>query len=240
MVETLLEEQEPSNLSGREEEHSEDTTKIGNHLKSEFEIVVVGTSTGGLKALQVLLSGLPAESPWPMVIVQHRGKDSEIGLCEFLNQYSSLPVTEPEDKEPMLAGHVYLAPRDYHLLIEDRSFALSTQPPVAFARPSIDLLFESAADEYEERVIGVILTGANHDGARGLAAIKARGGLALVEDPAFAECREMPEAAIARSKVDFILPLEAIAPCLRKLNNFAPPQGLAAWEPRSMTEHHGS
>ena len=209
-------------------------------MKSEFEIVVVGTSTGGLKALQVLLAGLPAEFPLPLVIVQHRGKESEIGLCEFLTQCSSLPVTEPEDKEPILPGHVYLAPRDYHLLIENGSFALSTQPPVAFARPSIDVLFESAADEYEERAIGVILTGANHDGARGLAAIKSRAGLTLVEDPAFAACREMPEAAIASSRVDFVLPLEAIAPCLRKLSNSATPHGLAASEPRSMAEHYGS
>ena len=131
-----------------------------------------------------------------MVIVQHRGKDMETGLCEFLGRSSPLPVTEPEDKEPILPGHAYLAPRDYHLLIESGSFALSTDPPVGFARPSIDVLFESAADEYQERAIGVILTGANHDGARGLATIKAQGGLTLVEDPLTAAYREMPDAAI--------------------------------------------
>lgn len=184
-----------------------------------FEIVVVGTSSGGLKALQSLLSGLPAEFPMPLVVVQHRGKDSEPGLCEFLDRSSSLPVSEPEDKEVMLPGHAYLAPRDYHLLIEERSFALSTEPPVAFARPSIDVLFESTADEYKEHAIGVILTGANRDGARGLAKIKARGGLALVEDPASAAFREMPEAAIDCSDVDRILPLEEIAPFLTKLGN---------------------
>jgi two-component system chemotaxis response regulator CheB len=188
-------------------------------LKSEFEIIVVGTSTGGLKALQVLLSGLPAEFSVPIVIVQHRGKGSESGLCEFLSQCTSLPVKEPEDKEPVLPGHVYLAPRDYHLLTENRSFALSTEPPIAYARPSIDVLFESAADEYEERAIGVILTGANSDGARGLAELKSRGGLTLVEDPGSAASREMPEAAIAGTKVDFILPLEEIAPYLEKLSN---------------------
>lgn len=182
-----------------------------------FEIVVVGTSSGGLKALQILLSGLPAEFPLPLVIVQHRGRDSEPGLCEFLHKGSSLPVSEPEDKQIMLPGHAYLAPRDYHLLIEERSFALSTEPPVAFARPSIDVLFESAADEYKEHAIGVILTGANRDGARGLAKIKARGGLALVEDPASAAFREMPEAAIDITDVDQILTLEEIAPFLAKL-----------------------
>lgn len=184
-----------------------------------FEIVVVGTSIGGLKALQTLLSSLPAEFSLPVVVVQHRGKDSGTGLLEFLAQVSSLPVTEPEDKESILPGNIYLAPRDYHLLVQGRSFALSTDSPVGFARPSVDVLFESAADEYGERAIGVILTGANHDGARGLAAIKARGGTTLVEAPATAACPQMPEAAIARTEVDCILPLEEIAPQLEKLSN---------------------
>jgi two-component system chemotaxis response regulator CheB len=186
-----------------------------------FEIVVVGASTGGLKALQVLLSGLPAEFSLPVVIVQHRGKDMETGLCEFLARSSHVPVTEPEDKEAVLPGHAYLAPRDYHLLIESGSFALSTDAPVSFARPSIDVLFESAADEYQDRAIGVILTGANHDGARGLAAIKAQGGLALVEDPITAACREMPDAAINLTKVDGILPLQQMAARLQNLSNIA-------------------
>lgn len=189
-----------------------------------FEIVVVGTSTGGLKALQVLLSGLSAGFPLPIAIVQHRGVDSESGLCEFLRGRSNLPVSEPEDKEALLAGHAYLAPRDYHLLIENGSFALTTDRPVAYARPSIDVLFESAADEYGEHAIGVILTGANHDGSEGLRKIKARGGLALVEDPASATCKEMPQAAIAQTQVDKILPLEEIAPYLEKLSNSVPVQ----------------
>jgi two-component system chemotaxis response regulator CheB len=186
-----------------------------------FEIVVVGASTGGLKALEVLLSGLPAEFSLPMVIVQHRGKNMETGLCEFLARSSRLPVTEPEDKESLLPGHAYLAPRDYHLLVQSGSFALSTESPVGFARPSIDVLFESAADEYKERAIGVILTGANQDGARGLAAIKAQGGLTLVEDPVTAGCREMPDAAINLTKVDWILPLQEMAAGLHKLSNNA-------------------
>ena len=192
-----------------------------------YEIVVVGTSTGGLKALQVLLAGLPEDFPLPMVIVQHRGKDSEIGLCEFLSRSSALPVTEPEDKEPVLPAHAYLAPRDYHLMIEKKSFALSTESPVVFARPSIDVLFKSAADEYNERTIGVILTGANRDGARGLAEIKSRGGLTVVEEPASATCPEMPEAAIARTKVDLILPLDEIASQLYQLcSSMAVPYGI--------------
>jgi two-component system chemotaxis response regulator CheB len=190
-------------------------------LSFGFEIVVVGTSTGGLKALQVLLSGLPAEFHLPVVIVQHRGKDSKIGLCDFLKKSSNMAVVEPEDKEPILPGRAYLAPRDYHLLIENGSFALSTDLPVGYARPSIDVLFESTADQYADRAIGVILTGANHDGARGLKRIKSRGGLALVEDPASAACREMPDAAIAHTQVDAILSLEKIAPRLLELSNFA-------------------
>lgn len=184
-----------------------------------FQIVVVGASMGGLKALQVLLSGLPSEFSLPMVIVQHRGKDRDTGLCEFLARTSRLPVTEPEDKEALFPGRAYLAPRDYHLLVESGRFALSTEAPVGFARPSIDVLFESAADEYQERTIGVILTGANQDGARGLAKIKEQGGLALVEDPVTAACREMPDAAINRTKVDRILPLQEMAAGLHRLSN---------------------
>src|SRR6266850_1825389 len=183
-----------------------------------FEVVVVGTSTGGLKALQTLLSGLPAEFSLPIVIAQHRGKDLESGLCEYLCEFTRLPVIEPDDKEPLRDGHVYLAPRDYHLLIENRSFALSTAQSVRFARPSIDVLFESAADAFQTGAIGVILTGANSDGARGLATIKSRGGFTIVEDPASAAARELPEAAIAQATPDKILALDQIAPCLTNLS----------------------
>jgi two-component system, chemotaxis family, protein-glutamate methylesterase/glutaminase len=186
-----------------------------------FEIVVVGTSIGGLKALPVLLSSLPADFSLPMVIVQHRGKDVETGLCDFLASTTVLPVTEPEDKEAVLPGHVYLAPRDYHLLVQNGSFALSIDHPVGFARPSIDVLFESAADEYCERTVGVVLTGANRDGARGLSKIKEHGGLTLVEDPLTAICREMPDAAINLTKVDRILTLEQIAANLPKLASYS-------------------
>lgn len=182
-----------------------------------FDIVVVGASIGGLKALQEVLAGLPEDFPVPLVIVQHRGKDSETGLCDFLGRTSRIPISEPEDKESILPGHAYLAPRDYHLLVTDGSFALSTDSPVAFARPSVDVLFESAADEFHERTIGVILTGANRDGARGLAAIKAQGGLTIVEDPALATCREMPDSAIAGSEVDRIMALAEIGPFLGSL-----------------------
>ena len=181
------------------------------------KIIVVGTSAGGLAALQVLLPGLSEEFPSPVVVVQHRSKEPGSRLCDFLQKSSRLPVGEPEDKEPIRPGRVYLAPRDYHLLIEAGSFALSTEAPVYFARPSIDVLFESAADAYGDEVVGVILTGANGDGARGLARIKDAGGLALVQEPSTAQAREMPEAAIAATGVDRVLPLREMAPFLNDL-----------------------
>lgn len=182
-----------------------------------FEIVVIGASYGGLSALQILLPELAPEFPLPIVVVQHRRKEADDGLCEYLRRRSSLPLIEPNDKEKVEPGRVYLAPRDYHLLIEESIFALSTESPVSFARPSIDVLFESAADIYHDRVIGVILTGANRDGARGMAKIKAFGGLTVVQDPQSAESRSMPEAAIMAAPVDRILPLAEIAPYLNEL-----------------------
>ena len=205
-----------------------------------FEIVVVGTSTGGLKALQTLLSSLPAGFSPPVAIVQHRGKDSVSGLCEFLSKCTSLPVSEPDDKAPLLPGHVYLAPRDYHLLIEDHNLALSTIPAVRFARPSIDVLFESAADAFQTRAIGVILTGANTDGARGLAAIKSRGGCTIVEEPASAACRELPEAAIAQAAPDWILPLDEIGPRLITLSNSQQPSELLRRGVDATAIYHGT
>lgn len=186
-----------------------------------FELIVVGTSLGGLRALESLLSGLPKSFPVSMAIVQHRHKTSDNTLRTLLQQYSALPLKEPEDKEVVVPGRVYLAPADYHLLVETGSFALSTEAPVSYARPSIDVLFESAADAYAQRVIGVILTGANQDGAQGLAKIKACGGLTVVQEPSTAESRTMPEAAIAAVAVDWVLPLEAIASFLLNLTSNA-------------------
>lgn len=181
-----------------------------------LELVVVGTSYGGLAALQILLPALAPDFPLPIVVVQHRGKGSD-NLCEFLQRHSTLPLSEPNDKEGIAPGRVYLAPRDYHLLVERTGFALSTEAPVGYARPSVNVLFESAADVYQAHTIGVILTGANADGARGLAKIKSYGGLAVVEDPSSAESRGMPQAAIAATKVDAILPIREIAPYLNQV-----------------------
>lgn len=185
-------------------------------------IVVVGTSLGGLYALQVILASLPEDFSPAMVIVQHREPGSSDTLREILQRHSVLPVHEAEDKEAILPGHIYLAPADYHLLLEPGYFILSTVAPVNYARPAIDVLFESAADSYGKEVVGVILTGMNNDGAQGLAAIKQRGGLALVQDPATAEAPTMPEAALASTPVDRILSLAAMGPYLVTLSRSVP------------------
>lgn len=178
------------------------------------DLIVVGTSFGGMHALRTVLGGLPEHFPVPLAVVQHRAKETNNLMSPMLEQWSRLPVVDVEDKQPIVPGHVYLAPADYHLLVEVGSFALSVDAPVSYARPSIDVLFESAADAYGDRLVGVILTGANQDGARGAAAIKARGGVVLVQDPATAEGREMPDAAIVATHVDRVLALHEMAPCL--------------------------
>ena len=178
------------------------------------ELVVVGTSLGGLSALEILLSGLPEEFRLPIVVVQHRLAQSDDTLSLILQLHTKLRVGEPEDKEPIEPGRVYIAPPDYHLMVDRGMFALSTEPKVCHARPSIDVLFESAAHAYRKTVIGVVLTGASRDGAQGLAMIKERGGLTVVQSPSTAESATMPEAAIAATQVDRILPLVEIGPFL--------------------------
>lgn len=182
--------------------------------KASYEIVVIGASKGGLQALKTVLSSLSSDFTLPVIVIQHRDKKADESLNELLQKVSALPVEDVEDKYPIRPGRVYVAPADYHLLVEKGSFALSLDEPVQHARPSIDVGFESAAEVYGRGVIGVILTGANEDGAKGLAAIKRQGGLAIVQEPKTAESPRMPEAAIAATEVDKILPLEEIGPFL--------------------------
>ena len=176
------------------------------------ELVAIGTSLGGLNALTTLLGDLPAGLAVPIVIVQHRAiVPHGGGLTELLQDATPLMVVEAEDKMPLEPATVYLAPADYHLLIEERGvMALSTEAPVRAARPSIDVLFQTAAEAYGEALLGVLLTGASADGAEGLATVKQRGGRAIVQDPATAECRTMPAAALAATAVDYVLPLSRI------------------------------
>jgi two-component system, chemotaxis family, protein-glutamate methylesterase/glutaminase len=182
-----------------------------------YELIVVGTSWGGLSALGRLLEHVPDELDLPVVVAQHRGPDSiEGALRTSLQRRVGRPVRDVDDKDPIERGHVYLAPPDYHLLVERGSFALSVDERIRYARPSIDVLFESAAYAYGAGVIGVILTGANEDGAAGLRRIAERGGAAIVQDPATAERRTMPDAAIAAADVT-VLRLEEIGPHLARL-----------------------
>jgi two-component system, chemotaxis family, protein-glutamate methylesterase/glutaminase len=160
-----------------------------------YDLVVVGTSWGGLAALRTLVGALPASFRMAVTLVQHRHKDSDHVLRALLQERSPLVVCEVEDKMPLEEGHIYVAPPDYHTLIEPGHFALSTEAPVRFSRPSIDVTFTSAADAYGHRVVGVVLTGANADGANGLRRISDLGGLALIQDPDTAESRMMPAAA---------------------------------------------
>jgi two-component system, chemotaxis family, protein-glutamate methylesterase/glutaminase len=176
-----------------------------------YDIVVIGASLGGLRALMTLLEGLSASFPLPIAIAQHRHREAADGLAAFLQHHSALQICEAEDKQPLAAGNVYLAPADYHLMVERGGLALSTEAPVLLARPSIDVLFETAADAYGAGVVGVILTGASDDGARGLALVKARGGLTVVQDPGSAESSVMPLAAIATTHTEHVFPLEQIA-----------------------------
>ncbi len=183
-----------------------------------YEVIAIGASWGGLLAVSTLLEGIPAELDQAIVVAQHRSAESSRGVLEsLLQRHISRPVSEPADKDPIERCRVYVAPADYHLLVEQGHFSLSIDPRVQFARPSIDVLFESVAEAYRERAIGIVLTGANEDGAAGLAAIKRNGGVSVVQDPVTAERRSMPDAALARSTADAVLPLEEIGPFLRGL-----------------------
>jgi two-component system, chemotaxis family, protein-glutamate methylesterase/glutaminase len=183
-----------------------------------IELIVIGASLGGVQAVSGILAGLPGNFPIPIAVVQHRHKQSDTLLAPALIAYSHLPVVEIIDKMAIAPGRVYLAPADYHALVEIGHFALSVDEPILYARPSIDVLFESASEAYGARVAGVLLTGASADGAAGMRAIKSEGGFALVQDPSTAECPVMPQAALERTKVDQILPLDAIAEALIQLS----------------------
>lgn len=185
---------------------------------TKFRAVVIGVSSGGVQALSALLSALPADFALPILIVQHIGADAGDGLARLLDSQSPLHVKEADEMDLPAPGHVYLAPSNYHLLVEpDGHLALSADQPVSYARPSVDVLFESAAEAFGPALIGIILTGANHDGSRGLACIKARGGLVIVQDPADAEAPQMPLAALAATAADHIVPLAALPALLQRL-----------------------
>ncbi|HEY3921473.1 MAG TPA: chemotaxis protein CheB [Gaiellaceae bacterium] len=176
------------------------------------DLVVVGASWGGLDAIRTVLHGLPDDLPAAVVIVQHRSPVAHPQtLLGLLAAATPLAVVDPADKQKLERGQVYVSPPDYHTYVEGDHLALSTDDPVAFSRPSIDVLFESAAESRGPACVGVILTGANADGARGLARIVELGGAAVVEDPASAERSEMPRAALQAVHGALVAPIGGIA-----------------------------
>lgn len=184
------------------------------------EAVVIGASAGGVHALLALLSGLPAHFSLPIIAVLHLPKERDSRLADVFQQRLGMTVREAADKETIAPATLYFAGSGYHLSIEtDRTFSLSCEEPVNYSRPSIDVLMESAADAYGAGLAGVLLTGANFDGAAGLARIKQRGGLTAVQDPAEAQVATMPQAAIRKLKPNLILTLDRIRQLLIQLDH---------------------
>jgi two-component system chemotaxis response regulator CheB len=185
---------------------------------SERVLVTVGSSWGGLDALRQILGALPADFPAPVAVAQHRAPESHrTAFRDLLGAVTRLQVCEADDKEELRPGTVYLAPPDYHLLVDDGFLALSVDERVQHARPSIDVLFRSAAESFRERCVGVVLTGANADGATGLARIAELGGRAIVQDPSDAARTEMPRAALAAVPSAEVLPAARIGSRLVEL-----------------------
>lgn len=182
------------------------------------EAVVIGASAGALEALSIILPTLPLGYKLPIIIVVHVPNDKTNILPELFQAKCNIPVREAEDKEPICAGAVYFAPPDYHLLVEmNKRLSLSNDEPVLYSRPSIDVLFESAADAYGPGLVAVLLTGANQDGAKGMVAVLGSGGMAIIQRPDTAFAAAMPEAAIEACPAAQVLSLEEIATCLQAL-----------------------
>lgn len=181
-------------------------------------MVVIGASAGGVQALLTLLPALPANFPRPVLIVVHVPPEHDHGLTTLFQARCAMRVCEAEDKQIPAPGTIYFAPANYHLLVEpDGSMALSADDPVHHSRPSIDLLLESAADALRGRLIAILLTGANEDGAAGLRAVACAGGTVIVEDPDTAQVRTMPAAGLAQCPNAIRLAIDAIAPHLARL-----------------------
>lgn len=181
-----------------------------------FQVIAIGVSTGGVTALRKLLGELPSNFAVPLLIVQHISPEAGDGLARLLDEQCAIHIKEADEGEKICPGTAYIAPPNYHLLVSaGGELNLSIDPPVSYARPSVDVLFESAAKAFGATAIGIILTGANHDGSQGLKCIHQAGGVSIVQDPADAEAAEMPKAAIAAAQVDHVIPLSEIAPLLR-------------------------
>ncbi|MCK5893219.1 MAG: chemotaxis protein CheB [Endozoicomonadaceae bacterium] len=187
-------------------------------MERTFSAVVIGASAGGIEALDILFSALNKDFSVPVFVVKHIDAGVNNGIIDYLSKSSALPISFSDDQELVENGHIYMAPPGYHMLIEDdHSISLSVDRKITYSRPSIDVLFESAADAFSSRLIGVVLTGANRDGSAGAQRIKQRGGVVLVQEPTTAEYDVMPKAAIADADVDGVMDLLALADRLTEL-----------------------
>lgn len=188
------------------------------HWRPRVEAIVVGASAGGVEALLNLFSDFPEGFQLPVIVVLHLPDERRSQLAEVFDRRLALPVKEADDKEQIVPGTLYFAAPGYHLSVEqDRSLSLSQEERLHHSRPAIDYLFESAADAYGHNLAAVLLTGANQDGARGLAEVKRQGGLTIVQDPDEAHVSTMPDAALALHQPDYILPLRGISRLLAEL-----------------------
>lgn len=180
------------------------------------QAIIVAGSAGGVEALMKVLPGLPAGMRTPVICMLHLPANRDSRLAELFAERLPVPVREAADKQAIEAGTVYFAGSGYHLSVEqDRTFSLSCEAPVHFARPAIDVLMTSAADVYGADLLAILLTGANHDGAEGMAQVHARGGFTVVQDPADAQVSTMPQGAIDRDAPDLVLPLAGIRELLQ-------------------------
>jgi two-component system chemotaxis response regulator CheB len=180
-------------------------------MDKKYQAIAIGASAGGLHALTFLLEQLPADYPIPVIVSQHRAKDQKELLEEVLQHKCKIRIKQADEKEKIESGFAYIAPPAYHLLVErDGTFSLSSDEHVSFSRPSIDVLFESAAEVFREKLIAVILTGANNDGANGISVVKKYGGLTIAQSPREAQYPYMPQAAINYGGVENILTLKEI------------------------------
>lgn len=186
--------------------------------KKRIEAIVIGTSAGGIQTLQKIFLQLPEDFPVPIIVVQHLGASHSEFLIEVFQSRTKLRVKQADEKEKIKPGTIYFAPPDYHLMIEkNKTFSLSDEEKHNYARPSIDVLFETAADSFASSLVGVILTGANSDGAQGLKVIREKGGITIVQDPKSAEVATMPLAAMAAEPADYVVPANALAALLTKI-----------------------
>lgn len=188
-------------------------------MVKKYKAIVIGASAGGLHALSFLFEQLPADYPLPVMVIQHRAKDQKELLEEVLQRKCKITIKQADEKEEIKSGFVYIAPSGYHLLVEqDLTFSLSSDEPASFSKPSIDVLFESAAEVFREKLIGLILTGANNDGAAGIAIIKKYGGMTIAQYPQEAQYPQMPQAAINNGGVKNIWTLKEIQGFLYQLS----------------------